>query len=202
MKKLFYLPIAAFLLFGCKERTRDVTMSQPINLGGSLSNSQTNAGRTVSQPVSGNTASVKTNPAHGQPGHRCDLAVGAPLSAPVTATIPGTQPQPVVNVGTPVNIGADQIAAAAKQSTGKLNPEHGKPGHRCDIPVGAPLSTPVQKTQPVTTTTTAAASPAPTPTLPGMNPQHGQPGHRCDIAIGAPLNSPKPEEKKDTSGKG
>lgn len=65
-----------------------------------------------------------------------------------------------------------------------LNPEHGKPGHRCDIPVGAPLSSPINKQNPTTTQQTST-----TKTQPGMNPPHGEPGHRCDIAVGAPLNS-------------
>ncbi|NEU09079.1 hypothetical protein GZH53_12205 [Flavihumibacter sp. R14] len=66
--------------------------------------------------------------------------------------------------GTPAN------ATAAKG----LNPAHGLPGHRCDLPVGAPLTvTQEQKT----------AAPA----QPKTNPQHGMPGHRCDLAVGAPL---------------
>lgn len=65
---------------------------------------------------------------------------------------------------------------------GALNPEHGQPGHRCEIPVGAPLNgnggasgiNPIQ----------ANAAPAGGN---GLNPAHGQPGHRCDIKVGDPL---------------
>lgn len=57
---------------------------------------------------------------------------------------------------------------------GGLNPEHGLPGHRCDLPVGAPLT--------VTAEQKVAA-----PAKPKTNPQHGMPGHRCDLAVGAPL---------------
>ena len=87
---------------------------------------------------------------------------------------------------------------AVTATKGALNPEHGKPGHRCDIAVGAPLNskpTTPAATQPVsltapTTTITAPPAPATSTTVaPGMNPAHGQPGHRCDIAVGAPLNS-------------
>ena len=37
-------------------------------------------------PATATTSTAGLNPAHGQPGHRCDLAVGAPLngSKPVT----------------------------------------------------------------------------------------------------------------------
>ena len=89
-----------------------------------------------------------------------------------------------------------------------LNPEHGKPGHRCDIPVGQPLnSTPQASAQPspvnnvpnavqinpnspqVQNFQVPSKNAAPVKTAPGMNPPHGEPGHRCDIAVGQPLNS-------------
>lgn len=83
-----------------------------------------------------------------------------------------------------------------------MNPPHGQPNHRCDIAVGAPLSSPKAATQ------NPMAAPAPvqqaapqgqatvmpvdmasgtTATKPGMNPPHGQAGHLCEIAVGAPL---------------
>ena len=78
-----------------------------------------------------------------------------------------------------------------------MNPAHGQPGHRCDIPVGAPLkstpapSAPTTKPQTVTTpvnTVTTVTKPAENTVTPeGMNPPHGQENHRCDIAVGAPL---------------
>jgi len=100
------------------------------------------------------------------------------------------QPLPAAaNQTTPVNPNQPVTTAAG------MNPAHGQPGHRCDIPVGAPLNSPPGKTtaattnaattQPVTMNTTTT----PVKTAPGMNPPHGQPGHRCDIAVGAPLNS-------------
>ena len=161
-------------------------------------------------PVTG--ASAKINPAHGQPGHRCDIAVGAPI--PPTVNQPAAGNQPVTTVNAPLNIAPLQTGQATAQpvatapapppATGKgLNPAHGQPGHRCDIAVGAPLdSKPVSApavTTPVTTQPGSitsvpkpvAVNPAPVPqkVAPGMNPAHGQPGHRCDIAEGAPLNS-------------
>lgn len=78
-----------------------------------------------------------------------------------------------------------------------MNPAHGQPGHRCDIPVGASLNSPVataknttviqQQNQPVSTTPATSAPTVTTPTPEGMNPPHGQTNHRCDIAVGAPL---------------
>ncbi|MEZ0128478.1 hypothetical protein AB9T88_01130 [Flavobacterium sp. LBUM151] len=97
---------------------------------------------------------------------------------------------------------------AAPVKVGKgMNPSHGQPGHRCDIPVGAPLNSPVAAKQTTTTNTAQSGTTSKTftvtppantnvpallstetPTVAeGMNPAHGQPGHRCDIAVGAPL---------------
>nr|WP_294903317.1 hypothetical protein [uncultured Lacibacter sp.] len=87
------------------------------------------------QTASSGTAAAGVNPPHGQPGHRCDISVGAPLNSPpskpaVTTTAPQQQtvvmPQPTAP------------AAATKTAAG-TNPPHGQPGHRCDIAVGAPL---------------------------------------------------------------
>ncbi len=113
-----------------------------------------------------------------------------------------SQTQPVQQ-----QIQTNQSANAVPQQTPSgINPPHGQPNHRCDIPVGAALNaTPTQKTQnnsqpvakPVQISqpsqivskpaqeTTIANSPV--VTAPGMNPPHGQEGHRCDVAVGAPL---------------
>ncbi len=76
--------------------------------------------------------------------------------------------------------GAQQATPA---TTVGLNPEHGQPGHRCDIEVGAPLDAPAKPR--------LNAPIAPTPgaqtVAPGTNPPHGQPGHDCGIPVGAPL---------------
>ena len=64
------------------------------------------------------------------------------------------------------------------------NPAHGQAGHRCDIPVGAPLNSPPANTNsgsPVINSSSNSSSTA------KLNPAHGQPGHRCDIKVGDPL---------------
>ena len=142
------------------------------------------------------TSGTGMNPAHGQPGHRCDIAVGAPLSSaptqnPGTATAMQTAPQSVSKTTT---INPPQVAKPVAVAKG-MNPSHGQPGHRCDIAVGAPLSTPVANKTPTTITQTPAPQTStfqPTTivgsnTAPGMNPAHGQPGHDCAVAVGAPL---------------
>ncbi|HEX4957293.1 MAG TPA: hypothetical protein VFV46_03890 [Lacibacter sp.] len=87
----------------------------------------------TTQTPTNTTGNVALNPAHGQPGHRCDIAVGAPLNsapAPATQTAPAQSPPMVMPA---------QPAPAAASAGGALNPAHGQPGHRCDIAVGAPL---------------------------------------------------------------
>jgi hypothetical protein len=79
------------------------------------------------------------NPAHGAPGHRCDIAVGAPLSTPVTSAAP--TPAAISN-GVPPGMQAQGQAPAAVQPSaagGRTNPPHGAPGHDCNVAVGAPL---------------------------------------------------------------
>lgn len=87
------------------------------------------------------------NPPHGQPFHRCDIAVGSPLSgapaakpaaisqsgAPTIQNVGPVNNPPVIQPGAPT-------AANAGTSPPKLNPPHGQPFHRCEIPVGSPLN--------------------------------------------------------------
>ncbi len=147
----------------------------------------------VKEPQESKTTAqqAKLNPPHGEPGHRCDIAVGAPLDSPSANT---TQPAKSASVS-PVNPTANTANAATKPSAGRVgptienlktftpskpinssgqalvkNPPHGQPGHRCDIPVGDPL--------PATASNNVK-----------INPPHGQPGHRCDIPVGSPLPS-------------
>ncbi|HLO81383.1 MAG TPA: hypothetical protein VK166_10510 [Chitinophagaceae bacterium] len=149
------------------------------------------------------------NPAHGKPGHRCDIAVGAPLNSAPAANTAQAIPASSVPTAAPViqapAVSAQNTSTSISAASG-LNPQHGQPGHRCDIAVGAPLNS-----KPTATSAAKTQAPAVTAVAPGMNPQHGQPGHRCDIAVGAPLNSkpaasPAPivtpviEAKKDSTG--
>ena len=105
----------------------------------------------------------------------------------------------------PVQQTAQQSTATPTKTAPGMNPPHGQPGHRCEIPVGAPLnSKPAANKQQQTTTQVVNQKPAEKPVMnvnsnngaativgtttpPGMNPPHGQEGHRCDVAVGAPL---------------
>ena len=149
---------------------------------------------TTTQPVAPAISSATgLNPEHGKPGHRCDIAVGAPLNS--KPTLPAETPKSAISqTPTPPTINKQPVPSTTV-ATG-LNPEHGKPGHRCDIAVGASLNS--KPTQPAATPTSSISQTPPTinkqaappaKVAAGMNPSHGQPGHRCDIAVGAPLNS-------------
>lgn len=109
--------------------------------------------------------------------------VNAPSSGVVTNQAP-------VNDGSQVQLASPQSQAGTPVNPVGLNPAHGLPGHRCDIPVGASLNSPPQSNP-----TMAPRLPAPTLPLPsapglvagGTNPPHGQPGHDCSKPVGAPL---------------
>ena len=83
--------------------------------------------------------SVALNPKHGEPGHRCDIAEGAPL--PVTTTnIPSLITTPVTPTIIPTIPATKNETPDINAGSAGLNPKHGEPGHRCDIAVGAPLN--------------------------------------------------------------
>ncbi|MFD1603543.1 hypothetical protein ACFSJW_11510 [Flavobacterium artemisiae] len=207
--------ISSLLLVSCKkelEPQETTATSELIRLGLAKDTSkvQTPAAQTATQLTNPNTVLSDTkgiNPAHGQPGHRCDIAVGAPLNSAPTQQAQAVQAQAGQTVQ--VNTGQPQVVTTTttpvKTAKG-MNPPHGQPGHRCDIPVGAPLNSPAAKTTATTNasqngtvsqnfTVTPQANPVPAllstegeaKVADGMNPAHGQPGHRCDIAVGAPL---------------
>jgi len=124
------------------------------------------------------------------PNKKTDLAT-TPPPIPANGALNNQLP-----VNTPATDGSPVQLATPKSQSGMpttavaLNPAHGMPRHRCDIPVGAPLNSPAQNN-----VTTAPRLPAPTLPLPsapglvaaGTNPPHGQPGHDCSIPVGAPL---------------
>lgn len=77
---------------------------------------------------------------------------------------------------------------AVQGATAALNPAHGQPNHRCDIPVGTPLNAPAQpnlNVQPTIAPPTPAIKGA---VASGINPPHGELGHDCSVPVGAALN--------------
>ena len=84
------------------------------------------------------TTGVTLNPKHGQPGHRCDIAEGAPLNAPATNNT--IQPNVSATIPPVTTTATSDVIPNLNAATPGLNPKHGEPGHRCDIAVGAPLN--------------------------------------------------------------
>lgn len=167
---------ATIIGFMMNERNKE---TQPSFSSQGIPQMPSDAARANTTDAAGNPM---LNPAHGQPGHRCDLAVGAPLTSNPAANANATA------ASVPVTSTSSQAAPAGVA----LNPAHGQPGHRCDISVGAPLNSAPK----AGTTTQNPSAPAPkvstsqaVPAGLKTNPAHGQPGHRCDLAVGAPLTA-------------
>ena len=115
----------------------------------------------VAQQAAQTVTAPGMNPAHGQPNHRCDISVGAPLNskpaAPAATTV-GTQPQqPAVTM--------KEVPSTVKTAPG-MNPPHGEANHRCDIAVGAPLNSKPAAPAAVQTTMPPALITAPKPDSP------------------------------------
>ena len=219
------LTTTMFALMACNNRQQEIAVAEDAlantqkaeeardksNEGNPFGAGGANFSNNVSLPAT--QQGVKLNPPHGEPGHRCDIAVGAPLPNDgnvIAQTQTQAQPvssadaKPVVSGGMPqvqqMQVAQPQTQQGVATKGQKLNPPHGQPGHRCDIPVGAPLnSKPVKQQAPATPKTVEQqividpkmAQQHTGTTEPGFsgkpNPPHGQPGHRCDIAVGAIL---------------
>lgn len=87
--------------------------------------------------------------------------------------------------------GANPIEATQEETADNIevNPAHGLPGHRCDLPVGAPLTaqtTPAAET-PISQLPSTSVSPIRVDKTPELNPPHGEPYHDCSIPVGAEL---------------
>ncbi|RZJ65369.1 MAG: hypothetical protein EOO50_14040 [Flavobacterium sp.] len=222
--------LASLAFVSCKKDLEPQESSVPLSASVTPTAAAAPAQQATPQPqaaaVTQQVATGGVNPAHGQPGHRCDIAVGAPLTQAATTTqqVTPQQPQQPQQIQTQMQVPSQKVAKG-------MNPAHGQPGHRCDIAVGAPLNQPAKpaassvvmnsdgsksndnvtitpaqissdgKLVPGSggnnvkvTTSNTPASTAPAilqapgeATKAGMNPAHGQPGHRCDIAVGAAL---------------
>ena len=140
------------------------------------------------------------------------LTEGSELTAKVGDTVNGgvdvSASKIADNVELHSEVSPDEIAAVTVNNSSSsarpaLNPEHGQPYHRCEIPVGAPIdSAPQQNSASQQNTTgnsfntnpispslapSAPAAVQATGSKPALNPAHGEPHHRCDIEVGAPL---------------
>lgn len=121
---LFVSSLALVFFISCKDEKTDKSATETSETPAQTINNTTN-----------NNGDVALNPAHGQPGHRCDIPVGQPLNSASSSDSPvinATPSSPVIN-----NSGS--VPVNNNTTTGNVNPAHGQPGHKCEIPVGAPL---------------------------------------------------------------
>lgn len=158
--RILPLLMAAVLLASCDKKQAEQQQINNVEAGGSDSLQLQNQhdSTVVSPDASTGTAEPATtatttiadnkpalNPEHGQPYHRCDIPVGAPIdSAPPAHVAPQVVQQPAPQSSSNFNTApiAPSLNAAAPASGAKpaLNPPHGEPHHRCDLQVGAPLT--------------------------------------------------------------
>lgn len=156
MNKHFLIALSvSFVFAGCKKdlEPQDSSISPSAAAGNTAAApAQVQSVTPTPQPAAApqQVTAPGMNPPHGQPGHRCDIAVGAPLNSP-----PGTGQKTAAPASAPITInqngkvvGGDgsfkvtQNNAPAQKTAPGMNPPHGQPGHRCDIAVGAPLNSP------------------------------------------------------------
>ena len=161
MRILPLIIATAALLYSCDKKESSINETQETT----LTNDSTNVADTLAQNATVENAGVGTqsastavatnnsgdrpalNPEHGQPHHRCDIQVGAPIdSAPMENPAPAVMPQQnVSNKGFNTNPISPSVGpvTSPSQATGPKpanNPAHGEPHHRCDLQVGAPLT--------------------------------------------------------------
>ena len=159
MKKIA-LVLIAFALLSCQKKNETPETLSPelasyeqksASDSSNVTSTQNSAPITMnnSAPVApqSNTVSINQpqptapgmNPPHGQPNHRCDIPVGAPLNSKKAE--PTTVKTTDIQTTTTAPIAAPQNNAGSTSVAAGMNPAHGQPNHRCDIPVGAPLPT-------------------------------------------------------------
>ncbi|TDE07100.1 hypothetical protein [Flavobacterium sandaracinum] len=143
MKSFLSLLFATSLVFTSCKKEAETQNTTPTNVvpftevGRQMKTETATASpqqNTTAQPT---TESAGANPAHGQPGHRCDIAVGAPLNSPVAATTQ-TTPQQTATAPAPT-VTSTAVPVETTPTPEGMNPPHGQTNHRCDIAVGAPL---------------------------------------------------------------
>lgn len=115
----------------------------------------------------------------------------APDTARALPPLPTDSVQPTSNIQQPPNVLPVPVnLPKTNTSSVALNPEHGKPGHRCDIAVGAPLNgQPASASTPMPTITPTTQSSPQNAGNVRLNPPHGQPGHDCAVQVGQPLKN-------------
>lgn len=91
----------------------------------------------TNRPTASTGAVSDPNPPHGEPGHRCEIPVGASLSGTTPAAGPVDQMPSSQTITMPQT--TIQPSSGSGGTSPGINPPHGEPGHDCAVPVGSPL---------------------------------------------------------------
>ncbi len=143
MKTLKILIASVTLLYSCDKAKTNVAKTEAPKSDSAVNiTSETVAAPAEVASVTNASTSGKPalNPEHGQPYHRCEIAVGAPIDSAPTQNVAQPSTPSILN---PNPVPAAATPAAPAPSFGPkpaVNPAHGEPHHRCDLAVGAPLS--------------------------------------------------------------
>ena len=153
MKKLLILTASVALMLSCDNKESAVQQNETITAPAADSVIE---GDNITVENTPNTESKATpdaatgkpaiNPEHGQPYHRCDIPVGAPMDGVPQNSVPQIlPPQPGNTPGfntspIPPALTVPNTTDNAPGPKPLLNPPHGEPHHRCDLPVGEPLN--------------------------------------------------------------
>ena len=139
MKKLIFSAAVLCSVVACKDNagnTGTASDTKPVVTQQPATSTPASPGNTATLPQGSSTGTAGVNPPHGQPGHDCSVAVGAPLKGGAPANA-----QPIMNqTATPapaVSLPANNTGSNTNGA--KVNPPHGQPGHDCSVAVGAPL---------------------------------------------------------------
>lgn len=138
MKKLLYFVIILSLT-ACTTKKSETAQGVATTPNG-IADLQNNSVPASTNNTSGN---LLVNPEHGQPGHDCSIAVGAPFKKSTTNSVSDNSPTNEALKSEAAQLAKPEVSTegvAEGIKTQKMNPAHGQPNHRCDIAVGAPLS--------------------------------------------------------------
>ena len=127
---LLTMMLAVPLLFSCNDSEKNTTNVQEDTPQEITLEQKKQAFDRATPNANNASGDIALNPPHGQPGHSCEIPVGQPLSQAQG----GSVKSPQMNVQS-----TNKALDVAPGNTGKLNPPHGQPGHKCEIKVGDPL---------------------------------------------------------------
>lgn len=176
MKITPILALSAFLMISCKKETASETPENNVdgveaveNHNGHDHEGHDHEGHNHAEQAPSADA-PKLNPPHGEPGHRCEIPVGAPLDG-------SAMPKPEVQPAAPAAGGAHFLNNGGQSANAQTSNPYSVSNNNTVTPDLKDLPQNPQA--------------APQTTAPGMkgkpNPAHGQPGHRCDVQVGQPL---------------